>query len=245
MIKLPSQFQIGQVCYLPLNEGSGLNAIELSNFVTGGTAPCRITTCVWSVTPRLGKCLIWASAVTNKVTIGKPSFLNLATSPMTISAWVYITDLSAGVNSGYRYICSDYNSGGTNAQFALHVTNSQKVTFFWANAGTQAPNPITGSGATTLLTNTLYHLVGVRSGTTGSWSTTVYVNGKLDGGTTTATNPATQTNAGNVTVGQAGDLVSTPLGMVGGIKSLRIWNRALSASEIKELYIKELNEIVI
>lgn len=243
MIRLPEQLQNGQVCYLPLNEGAGLKSFEQTGYVAGGNSPCTISTCTWGIGPRLGKCLIWAAANTNKVTIGKPTCLNLTASPMTISAWIYITDLSAGVNSGYRYICSDYNSAVTNAQFALLVTNSLKLCFLWANAGTQAPSPAVGSGATSLATNTLYHVVAVRSGVTGSWTTYLYLNGKLDGGSTTATNPCAQSSAGNTQVGQAGDYTGA-LGMVGGIKSLRIWNRALTATEVKDLYVIESNQIL-
>ena len=220
MIQLPEQLHVGQVVHLPINEGAGLSAFDTTGMVTLGNSPCRITTCTWGVGPRLGKCLVWASAVTNKITVGKPSAMNLTASAMTISAWVYITDLSGAVNSGYRYVCSDYNSAATNAIFALQVTNTQKLTFFWANAGTQAPNPLTGAGATTIATNTLYHMVGVRQGVTGSWTTYVYLNGKYDGGTSTATNPCAQSAAGNVVVGQAGDLTSTPLGMVGSVKNV-------------------------
>lgn len=231
----------GLVCYLPLDEGAGLLAFDLTKRTNGAGIPA-ISTLTWTQSPRLGKALLWAAANTNKVTIGKPSCLNLTSSTMTIAAWVYITDLSVGVNSGYRYICSDYNSAASNAQFALQVTNGQRLTFFWANGGTQAPNPLTGQGATTISTNTLYHCVGVRSGATGAWTTDVYLNGYRDGGTTTATNPCAQSAAGKVQVGQAGDYTGA-LGMVGSIKGLRIYDRAMTATEVRQLYLDDLKKI--
>lgn len=226
----------GLVAHLPLNEAGGNIAYDRSINITG-VAPPSISTCLWKLTP-LGTALTWASAVQNKVTIGKPSSLNLADSTMTVSCWIYVTNLGGGVNSGYRYICSDYNAAATNGQFAFQITNTKRLSFFWINSGTQAPNPTTASGATALVVNKIYHVVGVRSGKTSNWVSDVYLNGVKDGNSaTTTTNPGTQANSGDVVVGQAGVYVGTPLGMVGSIKDLRIYNRALDASEIRQLYL--------
>lgn len=232
----------GLVCSLPLDEGAGLRAHEATGMIVGGYSPCPITTLTWGVNSSLGKSLIWAAPNTNKVTIGKPSPLNLTTSEMTVSAWVVLTSLSGGVNSGYRYICSDYNTGASNAQFALQVNNGQRAVFFWANSGTQSPAPLSAQGSSTIVINKLYHFVGVRSGVTGAWRADIYVNGRVDGGTTTSGNPCAQSSAGNIQVGQAGDYTGA-LGMVGSIKKLDIWKRALKPNEIKELYIEGLKNI--
>lgn len=237
----PTWLRHGLIVDLPMDEGAGglcFNKVKRTN--EADTARTNIVT--WGQNGLLGKSLTWAAPNTNKVTIGKPSSLNLTTSEMTVSAWVRITNLSGGVNSGYRYICSDYNTGASNAQFALQVTNGQRAVFFWANAGTQSPAPLSAHGSTILAVDTLYHIVGTRGGSTGAWRSDIYLNGNRDGGTTTTGNPCTQANAGNVQVGQAGDYTGA-LGMVGAIKGLKIWNRALNATEIRKLYELERTKI--
>lgn len=236
MGKTKNKYQ-GLVCDLPLNEGGGLKCYDR----TGLSASPAIVASAELKRYTKGPCAYFAGPVANKITVGKPSVLNLTTSPMTISAWCLFTNLSGGVNSGYRYICSDYNAAGSNAQFALQVNNANKLTFFWTNSGTQAPNPTTGQSSQTIVVDKWYHFVAKRSGGTGSWTTELYINGLRDGGASTGTNPCTQANAGNVVVGQAGDYTGTPLGMVGYIQDLQLFNRSLTDSEVLQIYIEERN----
>lgn len=226
------------ICDLPLNEGGGNKVFDK----TGLTLTPAIVTSAELKTFTKGNCVYFAGTVANKITIGKPSILNLTSSPMTISVWCYFTDLSGGVNSGYRYIISDYNAAGNQAQFAMQITNTQKLTFFWANSGTQAPNPTTGASTQSVQTDKWYHLVVKKTGVSGSWATEIYINGLRDGGTSTSTNPCAQASAGNVIIGQAGDYVGTPLGMVGYEQDLKIYNRGLTTNEIMELYIEGRNK---
>lgn len=219
------------VAHYPLTEGAGLIA-----FPRGCVSRGTINTCTWVQSP-LGKCLNWAGPTNNYVQLGKLSNLNLQ-GPMTVSAWIRITDVSGGVNSGYRYICSDYDSGPTDAQFALVMLNTVKISFFWSNAGNQAPGPTVGQGATTIVANKIYHVVGTRSGTSTSWTTAVYLNGIRDGGSTTSVNPPTQAASGTTTIGRTGDYQGMALGMVGQIRDVRIYDYALTPSEVLALYLE-------
>ena len=237
-----SSFNIGPypnnlVCHYPLNLNGGFYAEDLTKRCLSpiAVAPYTMTQKGWA--------LYFAGPTSSKVTIGKPSTLNLTSSSMTISCWCYFTNLSGGVNSGYRYICSDYNAAGNQAQFALQVNNASKLTFFWTNSGTQAPNPTTGQSGQTMQTGTWYHFAATRTGVSGSWTTELYINGSRDGGTSTATNPCAQASAGNTMIGQAGDYTGAALGMVGYIKNLKIYNTSLSASAIREQYLKEYNQV--
>lgn len=224
------------VCYYPLSLNGGFYAENLVNRTLSpiAVAPYTMTT--------RGNALYFAGPTTSKVTIGKPSTLNLTASTMTISCWCYFTNLSGGVNSGYRYICSDYNAAGNQAQFALQVNNASKLTFFWTNSGTQAPNPTTGQSGQTMQTGTWYFFAATRSGVSGSWTTELYINGSRDGGTSTATNPCAQASAGNAMIGQAGDYTGAALGMVGYIKDLRIYCKSLSATDIRQIYFDEYSK---
>lgn len=226
------KWQKGLCAHFPLREKGGLLCFDKTNRTN---LKVTISGAERKVMQR-GDCIYFDGSTGDKITIGKPSCLNLQ-GQITVSAWCYFTSVSQ-----YRYPVSDYNSGGTNAQFALQHTNTNKMTFFWAVSGQQYPNPFTAAGTTTTVANTWYHCVGVRDGVSGAWTARIYVNGKLENSTNTATGPATQANAGNVTIGQPGDLVNSILPMVGYLNDVRIWDRALTATEIKELYIEEFKK---
>ena len=226
------KWQKGLCMRFPLRENAGLLCFDYSrrtNVIATGVGIER------KVMQR-GSCVYFDGSTGDKISIGKPSCLNLQ-GQMTVSAWCYFTSVSQ-----YRYPVSDYNSGGTNAQFALQHTNTNKLTFFWALSGQQYPNPFTAAGTTTTVANKWYHVVGVRDGASGAWTARIYVNGILENSTNTANGPATQANAGNVTIGQPGDLVNSILPMVGYINDVQIWDRALRAEEVKELFIEESNK---
>lgn len=225
----------GLVAWWRLNENAGLKAHDFTRLTTK-VGVGVIAGCTWTVKGTRGKALLWSGATADKVTIGKP--YDLVASEMTASVWVYFTSIGQ-----YRYMISDYNSGGTNAQFALQYTNANKFTFFWANGGTQYPNPVTASSTTSGSVGIWFHIVGVRRGSTGSWTSEIYVNGRLETSASTAGNPATQANAGNVTIGQPGDLVLGILPHNGCLQDVMLFNRALTATEIKNLYVEQYNYI--
>ena len=97
---------------------------------------------------------------------------NVGSGSFTIEAWVYFNSLS----SSYA-IFDEYNGGSTNS-WQLYVSSSH---LNWFN-GSTSTTTITGSA--TLSTNTWYHIVAVRNGTT----LKTYVNGVQDGTVTDSTN---------------------------------------------------------
>ena len=213
-----------------LNEGGGRLAFDSTN-------NCNIpgalngTGCVFKNSVR-GNVIDNDGTGSTGVAIGNFSALNLSTSPMTVSAWV-----KHDVLNTYHYLVSDYNSGATAAIFSLLKTditaaNPNKFTFFWANTGLQYPNPFTAAGTTTAVVGTWYHVVGVREGATGAWTAKIYVNGRLENSTAASGNPAT---GGVPSIARIGSSVLA-LNLDGQIQNVQIWDRALSATEIAQLY---------
>ncbi len=221
--------------YWPLNEGAGKIISDITRRSLDVATPTFGSGTILTNESSRGNAAKFAgSAANDYIRIGKPSILNLQ-GEMSVAALFFATNVSSG--NIYRYILSDYNSTAANAQFALQMTNLKNFTFFWANGGTQAPNPSSFKGTTTVLANTWYHIVAVRRGSAGAWSADLYVNGKLEATTSSvATNPATQANSGNVSIGTVGDYTGLALSMIGYLKDIAIWNRALNANEAKMLF---------
>jgi Concanavalin A-like lectin/glucanases superfamily len=94
-----------------------------------------------------------------------------------------------------------------------------------------------GVGQSVISNNSLsagrwYHVVATRSGSTGNWTDTLYINGSLDATAASADDPRNP---------------ATPLTFIGWsnfsnqlfngiIDDVHVYNRALSAAEIKQIY---------
>lgn len=139
----------------------------------------------------------------------------------TISAWVYMNTVS-GI---YHYIFNDFDSGGNTASVILYLQNTTHFGFF-RNGGSGG-----AISATTPVVNAWYHIVGVCSGATGAWNTFIYINGKQDGSSSTATNGTTH----QMSIGRPGSYTGG-LTMDGYIQNVQLWNRPLTVTEVRSLY---------
>lgn len=217
----------GLIAYWTMMEGAG----AAHNDVTGNNNVATFGTdrvARWQGSPNGAGAVSFNRQLNQVTNILTPSteLANLS-GECTVSAWVKFTTVG-----DYRYIVSDYNTGGTNAQFSLVLTNANKFTFFWARSGTQYPNPIIASD-TTAVVDRWYHVTGVRRGSTNAWTCEIYVDGRLERSQTTIGNP---NKAGLPSIGGPGSYVSANLSMYGNIKDVRIYNRALMPYEVQALY---------
>lgn len=138
------------------------------------------------------------------------------TGDMTISAWVYATDLS-----GVRFILTKESATGWATGYSLYTVNTTLA--FRGGNGSNSE----GGTTTTIAANVWTHVVATRTGTTYR----LYVNGALANTETFATVPA-DTGA------------PTRLGQRNGASNLfkgkmfdvRLYNVAKSASEIQAIY---------
>ena len=84
---------------------------------------------------------------------------------------------------------------------------------------------------TNFTTGVWTHGCAVRNGSSGSWTVTFYLNGASDGAPTSASNPVVNQTTAIGRAGAGGDYY-----FKGKLDDVRIYNRALSASEVAKLY---------
>ncbi len=162
--------------------------------------------------------------VDDYVNVGAPSPLNL-TGEMTIATWVYIRNTSTE-----QPIISYSNSVSNRHQWYLY-THNNKMGYIHGDSFS-----FTMAGDTTLSAGKWQHVAVVRTGTAGDWTVKMYTNGVLDKTSNTAVNPS-----GTLVEVRLG---STGAGLISGsttytsstLDDTRIYNRALSTSEIASLY---------
>ncbi|HVZ75731.1 MAG TPA: LamG domain-containing protein [Candidatus Paceibacterota bacterium] len=139
------------------------------------------------------------------------------TAPFAVSAWVKTTA------TGAQTIVSKFNSGVT-GQWILNLSSTNHLQLQRdCGSFTLTSNAVLSPGA-------WYHVVGVFDGTTKY----LYINGTLDTSTVDACSTPTPTT--NVLIGS--EYVSNSPGnfFKGPIDDVRVYNRALSAGEVKQLY---------
>jgi len=152
------------------------------------------------------------AGTTNYVTLGNPSSLDIAAGPMSVAAWVY-AETSSGVDG---ILCKElryqlYLNSGT-AEWALYDG---------------VHNPVVTSS---LDIRGDWHLV---AATRGQGEIALYVDGQSQG---TATDDAGDISSsddvsiGTRRVGSSGERLQ------GQLDDIRIWDRALTASEIQDYY---------
>ena len=165
----------------------------------------------------LGTGIIAGDAVFN------PSLLNSLTTPInigsdySISAWVNVTDFNGGIAA---------LGSSSNGNAPAIVARSEDTYFFYGNNGVEECNPSTRSGA--LVKGTWNHIVGTISSSTSTcrW----YLNGSL-------ISADTFTNLGNFTELQLGAYYARSIGTFNGqLDEVGVWSRALSPTEVTQLY---------
>jgi|GEM_PF-2143807 len=211
----------GLVSYFGLDEGSDSRVYEPVNGSNGtvviGPAGNSSLANAWqaSASCRAGQCLSF-DGVDDYVDAGNNSVLNFTSSDFTISVWIRATSTTGTIierglsqTDGYTFMFDPY----------VHLLTHQAGVYTYC----RSQNPI-GVGTWT-------HWVAVRQGS----NIRLYRNGVEDvpytGGTCTAiSNPLTSTRP--LTIGKGSTWGYTN----GLIDEVRIYNRALSATEVSNLY---------
>ncbi len=162
--------------------------------------------------------------VDDTVSVGNPAALNFGTGNFSIQAWVRTSFLGGTFSD---FIVSK-SSVGNDAQFILGYTaGTTGFPSFLMSDGTTIS---TASGTANLADGTFHHLAGVREGTT----LRLYVDG-VEVGTATTPVLVDATSANNVFIGGRADPSNDPF-FNGIIDEVQFFNRALSASEIADIY---------
>ena len=208
----------GLVLYLPMNEGSGNTVSDLSGNGNHGT---------------FYQSTSWTSGKFGPATYfdGTDDIIGISKWPgwpvVTMAAWVRF-DQAIGADECIAAVDSTANGART---FQFRRTSggvAQLIVFVGGDA-------ISATGTTTVPTGIWHHIVGVNDGT----NALIYVNGVLD--QTPIASGSMDADPGNWGIGarakrNTGFTTDIDSELQGAIDSYTTWNRALSASEIADLY---------
>lgn len=211
----------GLVGYWSFEENAGTVAHDYSGAGNHGTL---VNSPVWTDGIR-GKCLKFNGA-SNYVNCGNPSSLKI-TGAMTVSFWCKPVLFGAT-----RIIVSKYLTIGNQRGWQVTTQNGgsfNKIEVYLSLDGTSVPNILTGN--TSLLPNEWAH---VAFSYIPSTILNIYVNGVLDATTSSSIVTSIFDNSADVFIGNRDGLPSNYFS--GLIDEVRIYNRALSAKEVMDLY---------
>ena len=205
----------GLVAAYSFNEGTGTTVTDLSgNNITG-----TIRGATWTTQGKYGNALSFNGS-SSYVDLGNPTALRL-TGSMTIEAWINATSsppddgqivAKSNNSSGWQFKTSP-DTGPHRFGVAVSGSNSSRTQRY---------------STTTRSLNTWYHVAGVYDASARTLN--IYVNGVLDNGTLVGTVPASQVNNNvNVNIGRR----TGGFYFNGRIDEVRIYSRALSATEIQ------------
>ena len=178
-------------------------------------------------------CALTFDGVNDYVDAGNGASLRI-TGSFTITAWINPSAFP-GTDDNPVINKEDITPG---CSYALNVTRDNGPEQFYvlvSNDGVCGPSAINAQrySATTLSAGQWYHITGVYDAA--AQTLHVYLNGVLNDGTLAGTVPAAINNtAGNVNIATRGS--DTNLHFQGTIDDARVYNRALSAAEIWQLY---------
>jgi hypothetical protein len=208
---------LGLVGYWSLNEGNGTVATDFSGNGNHGTLQNGPT---W-VNGKFGTALDF-DGLDAVVTASPPDVTNF-----TLSAWVKpeSSDLTSGIN-----LIINKTSVSADHNYCLIIFNGTADVCFYAGSGVY--RDLTEPTAT-MVEGIWYHIVGTYSTANGG-TLTLYVNGVQRN---ESTGQGTLTYGGTQIL-SIGDYVTEESGedFNGGIDEVRVYNRALSASEVAALY---------
>lgn len=229
----------GLVLYLPLDETAGTNALDSStNAYVGYVTNAPVGTLPWTNAGRInGAAFVNPSGPSTNEFIDVPYNANLDFAPQnafTIAAWVATANL-ASIPSGGSILCKGTGGGFEQYDLDLSAAGSASGHFriVTRNSGGTATTVIATVGPTA----TYQHVAGVYDGT--AHTLKIYINGQLNNTTSNANNlTSLRPSVHDVTIGNRQSGTTTynlPFGN-GFIDDVHIYNRALTASDVLELY---------
>jgi len=208
--KVTKRTETGLVGYWPMDEASGTNIYDATSYGSNGSfydAP------LWSETSRGGYGLNFDGS-NDRVTISDSSAWDLITNEISICAWIRP---DTGSTSSRRDIVARHGSAD---DWWLNLQDGGKVSFYAQN--------ITGGvykqSSGTVSENQWSHVVTTYNGSL----VTFFINGTFN---------STSTASGSFIVSSNGVDISAGNGPFDGIiDDVRVYNRALSSSEVQALY---------
>ncbi len=167
---------------------------------------------------------------------GSGDYINFGNAPqlqittdITISAWVYSTNVST---NDYGSIVTKFTDGGADTKRAYRLNqqiSSGTMQFCSGNTGAPA-GTVCITSSSQITANTWYHVVGVKSGTEGF----IYINGVQVAYSSSMPSTIFNTTA-SALIGYSGSATAQQY-FTGNLDEVRIYNRGLSQTEVVSLY---------
>ncbi|HEX3716348.1 MAG TPA: LamG-like jellyroll fold domain-containing protein [Verrucomicrobiae bacterium] len=250
MLNARADITTGLVGYWTFDDGGGSsNAVDSSgDGFTGYLTNFSDTTytSMWTTHGKINGALIFNTngESTDYVAVNDNPSLNFTNGlQFTLSAWINCSVAGASEVSGAGMIAHGYGNGGE--QYALDL-DAGKFRFYIRNSGGTAVQAISG---TVPAAGTWYHLTAVFSGQSTNRQQILYVNGVSNVGVATASLATSLKFATNFVVIGDRQSSSSPtsytLDFKGIIDDVRIYDRALTASDVYQLYAYDGNAPII
>lgn len=208
----------GLVGYWGLDDGSGTSATDSS---TNGNTGTLTNSPTWT-TGQIGGAVNF-DGTDDHITAGAPTSLNM-TGAMTVSAWIYPETFGGGGGKG-RIVDKD---GNATTGFIFAVDNVTVASGFAFMVNTTVAPRFLGA-ANTITLNTWQHVTATLDG---NKIATLYKNGMKVASASVSEFPTTGSN--NFVIG--GRTTDNARNFDGSIDELHVYNRALSADEVLQLY---------
>ncbi len=197
---------------------------DVSGNANNGQLLGKFSTTTSPVPGKMGQGLRF-DGVGNYVNLGTSATL-IGAGTKTIAMWVNLVSTGAG-----EYLYTQYDGSGTNSWGKSILVNSNgTIQAAWTSAGFSTPYYLSTNA---ILFNKWSHVAFIFSGSTG----TLYINGVSQGSQSIGTE---DTNVDQLRLcGRWGATANTGNAVMckGSLDDVRIYNRALSASEVKQLYL--------
>jgi prepilin-type N-terminal cleavage/methylation domain-containing protein len=214
--QITTRFETGLVGYWPMDEGTGTTAYDASGYGNNGTLTNSPT---WQsgANCKVGDCLSFNPASSQYINVNNSNSLNVST--ITMTAWVYLTSYSCPADRGIIVNKENQyewgircNSGNLDAAISPN----------WAWYGTTQLVPLNG-----------WHFVAV------TWdgnAQNYYIDGQLSQSYSLTNKGSITSGSGCLRIGARNGCGTATSFFNGQIDDVRIYNRALSAQEIQDLY---------
>ena len=220
---------LGLVGYWSLNEGTSTIAHDFSGNGNNGTLSGS-TLPTWT-SGKLGNALSFSHSSSQYV-----SLPNIASSNQSISAWIYNTSFASGVNPDYGHdpVAKGYDA--ENGYFGFYIDGGDHTVA--ALARTSASGAFSAVSLSALNPNTWYFVTATKDGS----NLKLYVNGVLQN---TTPYSGTDISSSAWSIGRQNDPGAPQYDYYfdGLIDEVRIYNRALTATEVAGLYQNGLAKI--
>jgi hypothetical protein len=214
-MNLVSEWKLDEGTGTTTHDSWGTNNGTLTNNPTWVTSGCVS-----------GNCLSF-DGTDDYVDCGNGSSLNISDNTITISAWAKRSTLS----STQRIV---HKGGQGNVFLDYNLTfGAANVVYFGANKTTSTINSVSTTN-TFISTSAWYYIVGTWDGS----SYKIYINGTSE--VVGVAEAVTNTNNNNFQIGQRNDNQQRFNGLIDDVK---IYNQALSTSEIKQNYYSGINKL--